>query len=40
VETAVTLKNTLDELAKRLEKVGLDYLINQQVREQITKQMK
>ncbi len=34
--TAAALNNTLDELVKRLEKVGLGYLINQQV----TKRMK
>jgi hypothetical protein len=39
-ETAATLNNTLDELVKRLEKVGFGYLINQQVREQVAKRMK
>jgi hypothetical protein len=39
-QTAATLNNTLDKLVKRLEKVGFGYLINQQVREQVVKQMK
>jgi hypothetical protein len=39
-ETAATLNNTLDELVKRLEKAGFGYLINQQVREQVTKRMR
>jgi hypothetical protein len=38
--TATALNNTLDELVKRLEKVGFGYLINQQVREQVTKRMR
>jgi hypothetical protein len=38
--TAAALNNTLDELVTRLEKVGFGYLINQQVREQVTKRMK
>jgi hypothetical protein len=38
--TAAALKTTLDELVKRLEKVGFGYLINQQLREQVAKRMK
>jgi hypothetical protein len=38
--TAAALKTTLDELVKRLEKSGFGYLINQQVRERVTKRMK
>jgi hypothetical protein len=38
--TAAALNTTLDELVKRLEKAGFGYLINQQVREQVTKRMK
>jgi hypothetical protein len=37
---AATLNNTLDDLVKRLEKVRFGYLIDQQVREQVTKRMK
>jgi hypothetical protein len=36
---ATTLNNTLDELVKRLEKVGFGYLIDQQVRDQVAKRM-
>jgi hypothetical protein len=39
-ETADVLNNTLDELMTRLEKVRFGYLINQQVREKVTKRMK
>jgi transcriptional regulator with GAF, ATPase, and Fis domain len=39
-QTATALNNTLDELVKRLEKVGFGYLIDRQVREQVTKRMK
>jgi hypothetical protein len=39
-QTAATLNNMLDELVKRLEKTGFGYLINQQVRQQVVKQMK
>jgi hypothetical protein len=38
--TAAALNNTLDELVKRLEKVGVGYLIDRQVREQAAKRMK
>jgi hypothetical protein len=38
--TVATLNNTLDELVKRLEKFGFGYLIDRQVREQVTKRMR
>jgi hypothetical protein len=38
--TAAALNNTLDELVKRLEKAGFGYLIDRQLREQVTKRMK